>query len=87
MFYALILILSLFATASFFVGWWTLLDWWVVAEEGSFSHLWSYAARLVHWMLDSVNRYDMKRCSFLFGFFVVISLGTASYNHFGILTL
>jgi len=66
MFYALILILSLFATASFFVGWWTLLDWWVVAEEGSFSHLWSYAA------------------SFLFGFFVVISLGTASYNHFGV---
>ena len=65
LFYALILICSLFATASYIRGWWELMD--VLVQ------------RMIpdYFALENV-------ASFLTAFAMVILMGTASYNHFGV---
>lgn len=63
--YAVILVISLFATSAYIRGWWEILDLL------SFRYIPSYTN------LELV-------CSFLLGFVVMILMGTASYNHFGV---
>ena len=65
MFYAIILIASLFATSSYIKGWWEILD--------------VIASKLPKYMATVENI-----VSFLLGFLVLVLLGTASYNHFGV---
>lgn len=65
LFYAMILILSLFATSSYIRGWWEIMD--ILA-------LHTFPENLA---LENI-------LSFFSGFFVVICLGTASYNHSGV---
>lgn len=63
--YALILILSLFATASYIRGWWELMD---VTMN-----------RLIPNYLAVENA-----VTFFLSFMIIILMGTASYNHFGV---
>ena len=66
LFYALILICSLFATASYFRGWFDLMD---VLVQSVFPY----------------NHVDLANiASFFIAFAIVILMGTASYNHFGV---
>jgi hypothetical protein len=65
LFYAMILILSLFATSSYIRGWWEILD--MLA-----AHTFPRAP-----VLENI-------LCFFAGFVVVITMGTASYNHSGV---
>jgi len=65
LFYAIILIASLFATSSYIRGWWEIFD--------------IVAIRLLPNYVALENIF-----SFLLGFSILIVMGTASYNHFGV---
>jgi len=65
LFYAIILIASLFATSSYIRGWWEIFD--------------IIAIRLLPNYVALENIF-----SFLLGFSILIVMGTASYNHFGV---
>ena len=66
LFYALIMLLSLFATAFYFKGWWDLQD--------------IFLSRI----LTDFSLPVKNAISFLFSYGIIILMGTASYNNFGV---
>ena len=66
LFYALIMLLSLFATAFYFKGWWDLQD------------------IFLNRILTNFSMPVKNAISFLFSYGIIILMGTASYNNFGV---
>ena len=66
LFCALIMVLSLFATAFYFKGWWDLQD--------------IFLNRILTYFSMPVK----SAISFLFSYGIIILMGTASYNNFGV---
>ena len=65
LFYSVILVISLFATAFYIRGWWDLLD--MISAE----------------LVPNYHNLELA-LTFSLGFIVMIVMGTASYNHFGV---